>query len=111
MLCIEKGAAQRVAEILRDPQKESTVNCVILIMMALWFATMALWFAAEGNLLVHHTMMTLSCTTEDSVVHHIMMTPRFTTEGPAELHHIWYSIMHTNTRIPMHGYPCMDIHV
>ena len=67
MLCIEKGAAQRVAEILRDPRKESTVNCVILIMMALWFATMALWFAAEGNLLVHHTMMTLSSTTEDSL--------------------------------------------
>ena len=35
MLCIEKGAAQRVAEILRGPRKESTVNCVILIMMAL----------------------------------------------------------------------------
>ena len=67
MLCIEKGAAQRVAEILRDPRKESTVNCVILIMMALWFAIMALWVAAEGNLLVHHTMMTLSFTTEDSL--------------------------------------------
>ena len=60
MLCIEKGAAQRVAEKLRDPRKESTVNCVILIMRALWFA-------AEGNLLVHHTMMTLSFTTEDSL--------------------------------------------
>ena len=67
MLCIERGAAQTVAEILRDPRKESTVNCVILIMMALWFATMALWFAPEGNLLVHHTMMTLSFTIEASL--------------------------------------------
>ena len=67
MLCIEKGAAQGVAEILRDPRKESTVNCVILIMMALRFATMALWFSTEENLLDHHTMMTLSFTTEDSL--------------------------------------------
>ena len=67
MLCIEKGAAQRVAEILRDPRKEGTVNCVILIMMALRFATMALWFSTEENLLDHHTMMTLSFTTEDSL--------------------------------------------
>ena len=36
-------------------------------MMALWLATMALWFTAEGNLLVHHTMMTFSFTTEDSL--------------------------------------------
>ena len=67
MLCIEKGVAQRVAEILRDPRKESTVNCVILIMMVLWLTTMALWLAAEGNLLVHHTMIILSFTTEDSL--------------------------------------------
>ena len=67
MMCIEKGAARRDAEILRDPRKESAVNCVVCIMMALWFATVALWFAAEGNLLVHHTMMTLSFTTEDSL--------------------------------------------
>ena len=67
MLCIEEGAGPRVAEILRGPRKESTVNCVILIMMALGFAIMALWVAAEGNLLVHHTMMTLSSTTEDSL--------------------------------------------
>ena len=67
MLCIEKGAAQKVAEIFRDPRKESTVNCVILIMMDRWLATMALWFAAEGNLLAHHTMMTLSFATEDSL--------------------------------------------
>ena len=95
MLCIEKGAAQRVAEILRGPRKESTVNCVILIMMALWFAIMALWVAAEGNLLVHHTMM----------------TPRFTTEGSAELYNVLHNIMHTNTRISIRGYPCIDIHV
>ena len=67
MLCIEKGAAQRVAEILRDPRKRNAVNRVVIIMMALWFATMALWFAAEGNLLAHHTMMTLSLTTGDSM--------------------------------------------
>ena len=67
MLCIEKGAAQRVAERLRDPRKESTANCVILITMALWFATMALWFAAEEKLLAHDTMITLSLTTEDSL--------------------------------------------
>ena len=67
MLCIEKGAAQRVAEILRDPRKENIVNCVILIMMVLWLTTMALWLAAEGNFLVHHTMMILSFTTEDSL--------------------------------------------
>ena len=67
MLRIEKGAAHRVAEILRDPRKENIVNCVILIMMALWFAILALRVAAERNLLVHHTMMTLSSTTEDSL--------------------------------------------
>ena len=93
MLRIEKGVAQRVAEILRDPRKESTVSCVILIMMALWFATMALWLAAEGNLMVHHTMRTL------------------TTEGSAELCNVLHNTMHTNTRISMRGYPCVDIHV
>ena len=67
MLRIEKGVAQRVAEILRGPRKESTIHCVMLMMMILWLTTMALWFVAEGNFLVHHTMMTLSFTTEDSL--------------------------------------------